>query len=186
MPRFSSAFAGAFALYLTAPLPMAQAIEIPASDKVDQAPSPIRIDTPSGLPVPRFVSFKSGRTNCRLGPSLDHPVVAVYLRAGAPVKVVAETTDHWRKVKDQDGLECWAHQSTLRAVSHVLVTKEVGLREKPEDAAPEKARLAEGVLARLIRTQRDWSLVSAGGVKGWAPAGALWGADRREMGGGAP
>jgi SH3-like domain-containing protein len=171
MPRPCLALLAVLALHLTAPPGSAQ-----APDETAEGPASVRTDTPSGLPVPRFVSFKSDRTNCRLGPSFEHPVVAVYLRAGAPVEVVAETTDHWRKVRDQDGLGCWAHQSTLRAVSHVLVLEEVAIRAQPEEASPARARLAEGVLARLIRSRQGWSLISAGGVKGWAPTGHLWGA----------
>ncbi|MEX0643688.1 MAG: SH3 domain-containing protein [Parvularculaceae bacterium] len=173
MSRFSYALAAIISIYLTAPTLSAQ-----ASDEELKGAPPVRMDTPSGLPVPRFVSFKSDRTNCRLGPSFDHPVVAVFLRAGAPVDVVAETTDHWRKVRDQDGLECWVHQSTLRAVTHVLVLREVEIRTQPEDAAPATARLAEGVLARLLRSKRAWSLVSTDGVRGWARSEHLWGVSR--------
>lgn len=171
MPRFYCALLAALILHLTAPPVRAQ-----ATDEGSETPLAVRLDTPSGLPVPRFVSFKSERTNCRLGPSFEHPVVAVYLRAGAPARVVAETTDHWRKVRDQDGLECWAHKSTLRAVTHVLVLADVEVRARAEGAAPVRARLSEGVLARLIRSRSGWSLVAAGGVKGWARVEFLWGA----------
>jgi SH3-like domain-containing protein len=173
MPRPFFALLTALVLHLTAPPLMAQ-----ASDRRPETPQATRTDTPSGLPVPRFVSLKSERTNCRLGPSLDHPVVVTYLRAGTPVEIIAETTDHWRKIRDRDGLECWAHQSTLRALTHVLVAEEIEIRTQPKDSAPVRARLSAGVLARVIRANRDWRLVSAGGVSGWAPAQSLWGAAR--------
>jgi SH3-like domain-containing protein len=167
MSRLTTALATAILLHLTAPAPEAQA----AGDERE-----IRTDTPSGLPVPRFVSLKAEKTFCRLGPSFDHPVAVTFMREGLPVQVIAETTDHWRKIRDREGAECWAHQTTLRAVTHVIVTQEIAILERPEaDAAP-RARLGEGVVAKLSRAKKGWRLISADGIKGWAEANSLWGA----------
>lgn len=136
----------------------------------------VRTDTPSGFPVPRFVSLKNPRTHCRRGPSFDHPVAATYVRAGLPVEIVAETIDHWRKIRDHEGAECWAHQTTLRAVDHVIVEGDLEIRARPDPNAPARARLATGVIAKLERASGDWRLVSAGGRRGWARREALWGA----------
>lgn len=166
MSRLPKLLVAALLAHLTAPAAPAQA----------GAGSELRTDTPSGLPVPRFVSLKGSKTFCRMGPSFDYPVTVTYMREGMPVAVVAETTDHWRKIRDRDGAECWAHQATLRALTHAIVTEEIELLARPEEGAPVRARLAEGVLARLIRSEGSWRLVSAGGVRGWARAEALWGA----------
>lgn len=136
-----------------------------------------RRDTPSGLPVPRFVSLRFSETNCRSGPSLGHPVSIRFLRAGEPVLVVAETLDHWRRLRDADGSECWAHQRTLAARSHVLVLRETTLRAAPSDAAASKARLAPGLLAEFDGEERNFAKVRAAGVSGWADVSALWGVD---------
>lgn len=165
--RLALAFAAALAVHLTATAAAAQAPE---------EPSEIRTDTPSGFPVPRFVSLKGEKTNCRMGPSFDYPVTMTFMREGLPVQVVAETTDHWRKIRDQDGAECWAHQTTLRALTHVLVVEETAILAKPEAGAPARARLAKGVLAKFVRRRDGWGLVSADGLKGWAKTGVLWGA----------
>ncbi|MBB5517537.1 SH3 domain-containing protein [Amphiplicatus metriothermophilus] len=136
-----------------------------------------RTNTPSGEPVPRFVSLKSDETYCRAGPSFDHPVTARYVRAGAPVLVVAETVDHWRKIRDVEGAECWIHKTMLGQVSHVIAQTETTLRARPDAQAPARARLAPGVMAKIERRQDGWLRIAAGGVRGWAERGGLWGAD---------
>lgn len=136
----------------------------------------VRTDTPSGLPVPRFVSLKFNRTVCRVGPSFEHPTLYTYNRIGLPVRVTAETRDHWRRIEDFDGGRCWAHQSTLVAVNHAVALDRVDLHEAPRASAPIRARLERGVVVRIEKARKDWRQVSAGGVKGWAPAESLWGA----------
>lgn len=144
----------------------------PAAAAGDQ----VRTDTPSGLPVPRFVSLKFNRTICRLGPSFEHPTVYTYQRIGLPVRVTAETRDHWRRIEDFEGGRCWAHQSTLVSVNHAVALQTVELREAPRESAPVRAALERGVIARIDKARKGWSQVSVGAVSGWAPNEALWGA----------
>ena len=137
----------------------------------------VRLDTPSGYPVPRFLSLKHAATNCRTGPSLDHPVRFVFKRAGAPVLVVAESVDHWRKLRDPDGDECWVHETTLKAQTHILVREGVTLRRQPKPDAGVSARLGPGVLARLLKRKGDFLLVMAENAKGWVAKEDVWGGD---------
>jgi SH3-like domain-containing protein len=149
---------------------------LPAPAQADGgAPAPVRTDTPSGQPVPRFLSLKYDETNCRIGPSTAHPVRYVFRREGAPVLVVAESVDHWRKIRDAAGDECWAHKVTLRAQTHVQTIRETPLRRKPSDSADAAAALAAGVLARIDARKDGWLKVSAGGAAGWIAANAVWG-----------
>ena len=66
----------------------------------------------SGLPVPRFVSIKSGQANVRVGPGRDYRVDWVYTRPGLPVEVVAEF-DNWRRIRDAEGTEGWIFGALL-------------------------------------------------------------------------
>jgi SH3-like domain-containing protein len=151
---------------------------LPSPSQADGGAPRIRIDTPSGQPVPRFVSLKHDETNCRIGPSGGHPVRYVFRRKGAPVLVIAESVDHWRKLRDAAGDECWAHRVMLRAQTHVQATEETVLRQKPAaDAAP-RATLGPGVLARIDARKDGWLKVSAGGADGWVPASAVFGGER--------
>jgi len=136
----------------------------------------VRLHTPSGLPVPRFVSLKADQTFCRSGPTFAHPVRITFMRRGLPVMVVAETRDHWRKVRDSEGDECWIHKTKLSGVETALVVTEgLTLYARPNRAAAQKARLARGLITRVETVQDGWLRVSVDGLKGWAPQSGFWG-----------
>ncbi len=165
-----AALGAALAATMAAPVSASQAA--PAS--VTQAK--VRFDTPSGQPVPRFVSLKSDKTFCRTGPSFAHPVRLTFMRRGLPVMVVAETTDHWRKIRDPEGDECWTHKSKLSSVETALVLEDgLALRSRPSETAPARARLGRGVVARVVAARDGWLRLSADGRKGWARRSGLWG-----------
>lgn len=149
-------------------------------------PGDLRIDTPSGLPVPRLVSLKGPKDYCRQGPSRSHPVLFTYRRTGLPVVVVAETRDHWRKIRDPFGDECWAFHTRLRARSHVLAVEETPLLSAAKDGATERARIAPGVLTRIEKRRGDWVLIKSGHTRGWAQASAFWGVSLEQLTGGVP
>ncbi|NKB16238.1 MAG: hypothetical protein HC774_04140 [Sphingomonadales bacterium] len=148
----------------------------PAAQADGGAPA-IRTDTPSGQPVPRFVSLKHDETNCRIGPSTGHPVRYVFRREGAPVMVVAESVDYWRKIRDAAGDECWAHRVTLRPQTHIQTIEETALRRGPDIGSPAIATLGPGVLARIERRNRAWLKVSAERMEGWVRTAEVWGGD---------
>lgn len=141
------------------------------------AAAEVRVDTPSGYPVPRFAGVKYAEAACRVGPSFEHPVAVTFRRKGLPVLIIAETVDHWRKVRDREGGECWMHKTTLRGPTHVVTLKETDLLARPRADAPPRARLAAGVIARLEGQSRGWLRISASGIAGWTPALAVWGDD---------
>ena len=141
----------------------------------------VRLDTPSGFPVPRYVSLKSSRVNCRIGPSKAHPIKFTYVKKGAPMVVIAETKDHWRKIRDRAGAACWAHKSLLTGVTHAYATRDFEMTARPRSDGRVRAMISDGALVRLeqkagSKKQREWVRVSAGPIAGWAPRDALWGA----------
>lgn len=135
--------------------------------------------TPSGFPVPRYVTLKVGEVNGRTGPSRQHPILWQYRRKGLPLVVVAET-DMWRKVRDVDGDESWIHKPALSGERRVMVIKETMLRAKPRETARVKASLAQNALLNLIEcNDTQWCLIqSDDGMKGWTPIRKLWGAHK--------
>jgi SH3-like domain-containing protein len=181
MPRMClSSPVGFFSIaYLTGAALLAQAAPAAASAAAAIAalPENVRLDTPSGLPVPRMVSLKAEKTFCRAGPSFAYSVRLTFMRQGLPVVIVAETRDHWRKIRDSEGDECWTHKSKLSGDETALVLEDgLALRARPDPSAPARARLGRGVIAKVEGARGPWLRVSADGMKGWARASAFWGA----------
>lgn len=140
-------------------------------------PAPARAqacDTPSGLPVPRFVTLKFEDVRGRSGPSLNHAVRWDYARAGLPMKVVAETAD-WRRVRDPGGEETWMHRRTLSGRRAVEVREAARLHARPDAESPVAASAEPGVFLWLERCRAGWCRLEDDGVRGWARAETLWG-----------
>ena len=57
--------------------------------------------SPSGLPVPRYVSLKFDTVNARSAPGDESRLLWVYHAKGLPVQVVAETPE-WRRICDPE------------------------------------------------------------------------------------
>ena len=133
----------------------------------------------SGLPVPRFVSLKSDRVNVRGGPTKDHDVTFVYMRAGLPVEVVAEF-DNWRRIRDWEGSEGWVYHSLLSGRRTAVVTPKskddlVPLCEKPDAQSDVTAKLQSGVLGVVKNCTGSWCHISGDRFDGWIPQERLWG-----------
>lgn len=129
----------------------------------------------SGLPLPRFVSLRSGEANMRTGPGEQYPIDWVLLRRGMPVKIVAEF-GHWRKIEDFDGTVGWVHQALLSGQRTVVVTgEERTLRSEATGWSAPVALLEPGVVAEVHTCESDWCRVSAGGVSGWIRREEVWG-----------
>lgn len=137
--------------------------------------------TPSGLPVPRYVSLKFSEVNARVGPGDDYRRLWIYHARGLPVQVVAETTE-WRRVCDPEGGLAWVHRRTTDGQRMVMRTQASAapLRRSPHAQQRPAAFLAPGALAQLDRCNADgWCRIKVDGFTGWAPAGSLWGVDER-------
>jgi SH3-like domain-containing protein len=132
--------------------------------------------TPSGLPVPRYVSLKFDRVNARAGPGDDHRLLWVYKVKGLPVQVVAETSE-WRRVCDPEGSLVWVHKRTTDGRRTVMNTKQaqITLLRRPRPDARAAAFLNPRALATLDKCEKGWCRVRADGVAGWAREGDLWG-----------
>ena len=136
-----------------------------------------KCDTPTGLPVPRFVSLKVGEVNARNGPGEDHRILWVWRARGMPLEVVAETSD-WRRVRGPDGALAWVHRPATDGRQAVMRVKPgpAPVRAAPRDDARVVAWLRPNAIAGLEKSQGDWRLVRASGRKGWVRADEVWGA----------
>lgn len=141
-------------------------------------------ETPSGQPVPRFVSLKFATINGRSGPDRSYPVRWVYQRKGLPVRVIAET-EEWRRIQDPEGSVSWVHRRMIdgRRTGIVRPVRDmrVGMHAKPESAARISAWASDGVIVDITDERPGWREIKSGRFKGWVPAAELWGADNSAM-----
>jgi SH3-like domain-containing protein len=141
-----------------------------ASDKTDRP-------TPSGLPVPRYVSLKFDTVNARSAPGDDSRLLWVYHARGLPVQVVAETPE-WRRVCDPERGLAWVHRRTTdgRRMAMRLQPQPLAMHVKAEASSRTVAFLAPRALAELDRCDKTgWCKLKAGRAAGWVPAAEVWG-----------
>jgi SH3-like domain-containing protein len=140
------------------------------------AAAPAERQTPSGMPVPRYVSLKFDKVNARAGPGDDHKLRWVYRARGLPLQVIAETLE-WRRVCDPEGATAWVHKRVTDGRRMVMNTQKgpAPLLRRPKDDAKAAAYLNPKALAKLDRCSKGWCKVSADHAAGWVREGALWG-----------
>jgi SH3-like domain-containing protein len=132
--------------------------------------------TPSGMPVPRYVSLKFDKVNARAGPGDDHKLLFVYRVRGLPLQVIAETSE-WRRVCDPEGTLAWVHKRVTDGRRTTMNTQAspVTLLKRPKEGARPAAYLNSRALATLDRCDRGWCKVRADRAVGWVREGVLWG-----------
>jgi SH3-like domain-containing protein len=141
----------------------------------------------SGLPLPRFVSLKSGRVNSRIGPGVNYPVDWMYLKPGLPMEIIQEY-DNWRRVRDSDGAEGWINQSLLSGRRTAIAAPwqrgkdaQISLLAKPDREAPPVAILEPGVIGTIKSCNGDWCQMTFDDHTGWVAQSLVWGAYPGEM-----
>ena len=132
--------------------------------------------TPSGMPVPRYVSLKFDKVNARAGPGDDHKLLFVYKARGLPLQVVAETSE-WRRVCDPEGALAWVHKRVTdwRRTTMHTGARAVALLKRPRHGFGETAFLNPHALAALDHCDKGWCRVKADHASGWVREGVLWG-----------
>lgn len=172
---------------------LASASAAPAGPAVAETPAPQATAQPApaprdenrgsvtSLPLPRFVSLKTGEGNARRGPGLTHRIDWVFTRAGMPLRITAEY-EHWRRVEDAEGAGGWVHYSLLSGVRSVLVLRDMAeFRQLPDPNADVLFQAEMGVIGKVVECRGGWCRVSVDGDKGWVEEAALWGVDPGEQ-----
>ena len=130
----------------------------------------------SGLPVPRFVSVRSGEVNLRTGPGTRYPIDWVLTKRAMPVEVIQEF-DTWRRIRDYQGTVGWVQSSFLTSRRTLLITGETRkLRSERSDDAAAVAMVEPGLVGRLLECRDTWCRAEIGGYKGWLKRSEFWGA----------
>jgi len=168
----------AFAACLLAAAVLSHAVQAQAPGQA----SGTTVNTPSGQPLPRFVSLRAGEVNMRSGPGVQYPVDWVYRRRHLPIEVIAEFQT-WRKVRDHQGTQGWVHQTMLDGERTAIVLGRTRtLRADPDATARALARLEPDVIVRIAACPKDggWCRVRAAGFEGWIRRVELWGVRKDE------
>ena len=144
-----------------------------------------RVGRETGLPVPRFVSLKSGPANVRQGPSLKHPIKWIFKRESIPLEVLAEF-DSWRKIRDFDGATGWIHRALIGSARKAWVAPwESGqlfaLRSEPRPDASTLATAEPKVLVSVNHCSGTWCSVTKESFDGYIRQQSLWGVYPNEV-----
>lgn len=141
-----------------------------------QAQSQKELFNPSGLEIPRFVSFKSNKIFARKGPGKRFPIEWVYQRRNLPVEVIQEF-DTWRKVKDHEGAESWVHQSLISGERYVVVTAEPYARLFTASSEDSKvvALVENSTVLEVQACKESFCKVDSANFSGWISKKAVWG-----------
>ncbi len=132
--------------------------------------------TPSGEPVPRYVTLKAAPVNARGGPGEDYRALWRFVAKGLPLQVIEETAD-WRRVCDPEGGVGWVRATALDGRRTVMRTRDgdLPLRARPAADARVVALLAARATADLIACKSGWCRISVDHATGWVRAGDVWG-----------
>ena len=138
--------------------------------------------TPSGQPVPRYVSLKFDKVYARAGPGEDHRLLWVYEAKGLPVQVIAETRE-WRKICDPEGAVAWVHRTVVssRRGAFNPTAAEVPVRSGRSDTSALRARLLPRSIIALEACEDGWCRVRARKLRGWVSERAVFGTAQRPL-----
>jgi SH3-like domain-containing protein len=138
--------------------------------------------TPSGQPVPRWISLKSDRVFARRGPDREHRILWLYRARGLPVQVVAETRD-WRLICDPEGATAWVHRSVLsgRRTLFNPAAVELPIHAGRSDGSGLKARLKGRAVVDVKACEDGWCRVRFGRQSGWVRADRVFGSADRAL-----
>jgi SH3-like domain-containing protein len=142
---------------------------------------------PSGLPLPRFVSLKSGRVNSRIGPGKNYSVDWLYLKPGLPMEILQEY-DNWRRVRDADGEEGWIDQSLLSGRRTGIAAPwqrgkdaRINLLADPDRNSRTLAIVEPGAIGTIRNCNGEWCEMTFGNYTGWISQSLVWGAYPGEL-----
>jgi len=158
---------------------LALAFAGPAVAAPAAAPAPKVEKCPEGksnLPVPRFVSLKSGRAHLRAGPDdIRYPIVWRYIRKGLPVEIIGEYCI-WRQIRDPDGATGWVNKQLLQSDRTAIITGGIrSLYVSPDLQARVAWRIEPGAVVQVNLCDGVWCRVTSDGRSGYILRDQMWG-----------
>ena len=149
----------------------------------------VKVGRETGLQLPRFVSFKRGSVNLRLGPGRKYAINWHYNRLGLPVEIIQEF-DQWRRVRDSEGTTGWVWHSLLSSRRTAIVAPwnkpnldegraiNMTFLEGKGSANTNASTIAKpqaGLQVNIEECDGQWCAVEARGTTFWLEHEKLWG-----------
>lgn len=134
----------------------------------------------TGMPVPRFVSLKTGNARMRIGPSIDYGTHWIYRAKGIPLEITEEY-GNWRQVRDHDGISGWMYAPLLSGHRTAVVGPWISTATPLYGAASSRAKVLADLQAKvrmaIDRCDGNWCKVSLHGhdISGYVEQASLWG-----------
>ncbi len=128
------------------------------------------------LPLPRFVSIRPGEVNIRSGPGVRYPIKWVIKKQNMPVEIIAEYED-WRKIRDIQMDEGWAHKAMLSGRRTVMVKSDKkSVFQKDDEESRVVAIAGKGTIFSVEKcTDKEFCEIKAENVSGFTTRTDLWG-----------
>ena len=122
-----------------------------------------------------FSTLKYNKVNLRQGPSKDYPVKIFYKKKYLPV-LVFDSSDNYRKIRDNENNTGWIHVSQLSRKKAALVNNDQIIMFKNSTIFSKPiAILEKGRLCVILKCNDAWCKIKTDKYSGWVKKESLWG-----------
>ena len=130
----------------------------------------------------KFKSLRSGKTNVRIGPSLEHNILWTYHKKSLPIEIL-EDTQGWSKIRDYQAKSGWI-KNTLITTNRTGIISPWKIREnnpnfenlyKHSDKKEINIKLESGVLVSILSCDGEQCLIKTQDKEGWIDQDLIFG-----------
>tara|TARA_Y100000816_G_scaffold177929_1_gene128490 strand:- start:126 stop:707 length:582 start_codon:yes stop_codon:yes gene_type:complete len=130
----------------------------------------------------KFKSLRSGKTNVRIGPSLEHNILWTYQKKGLPIEIL-EDIQGWSKIRDYQAKSGWI-KNTLITTNRTGIISPWRITEnnpnfenlyKHSDKKEINIKLESGVLVSILSCDGEQCLIKTQDKEGWIDQDLIFG-----------
>jgi len=122
-----------------------------------------------------FLTLRYDSVNLRQGPSKNYPIKIFYIKKHLPV-LVQDTSDNWRKIRDQENNTGWIHRSQLsKKKAAITIDDQVIMFKNPTIFSKPLVVLEKGRLCLISKCKDEWCSVKVEKYSGWIRKKSFWG-----------
>tara|TARA_B100000780_G_scaffold263696_1_gene217776 strand:- start:151 stop:597 length:447 start_codon:yes stop_codon:yes gene_type:complete len=122
-----------------------------------------------------FLTLRYDSVNLRQGPSKNYPIKIFYIKKHLPV-LIQDTSDNWRKIRDQENNTGWIHRSQLsKKKAAITIDDQVIMFKNPTIFSKPLVVLEKGRLCLISKCKDEWCSVKVEKYSGWIRKKSFWG-----------